>query len=99
MLFALSAHGHAGCDGIVKVKAVTRLSNSVDVVALEQYVERLLPAFWRGRLVLEGVPPDSTARGRSNSHNLHDFHCALRNHQCPQDHHALFSYDCHTRVI
>lgn len=54
VLFALAAHGHAGCDGIVKVKAVTRLSNSVDVVALEQYVQRLLPAFWRGRLALEG---------------------------------------------
>ena len=54
MLFALCAHGHAGCDGIVKVKAVTRLSNSVDVAALEQYVQRLLPAFWRGRLALEG---------------------------------------------
>lgn len=57
MLFALCAHGHAGCDGIVKVKAVTRLSNSVDVAALEQYVQRLLPAFWRGRLALEGAAP------------------------------------------
>lgn len=54
VLFALSAHSKTGSDGLQKLKAITRLSGTLDSEALQQYVQHLIAAFASGRLALSG---------------------------------------------
>lgn len=54
VLFALSAHSKSGSDGLQKLKAISRLSGSLDTAALQQYVQHLMAAFPSGQLTLAG---------------------------------------------
>lgn len=54
VLFALSAHSKTGSEGLQKMKAISRLSASLDSEALQQYVQRLMDAFPSGQLTLAG---------------------------------------------
>jgi hypothetical protein len=56
VLFALSARSKTGGDGLRKLKAVSRLSASLDSAALQYYVNHLMAAFPSGRLTFAGEP-------------------------------------------
>jgi hypothetical protein len=56
VLFALSAHSKTGSDGLQKLKAISRLSGSLDSEALQQYVNHLMASFQSGQLTLAGEP-------------------------------------------
>lgn len=54
VLFALNAHSKNGSDGLQKLKAISRLSGTLDSEALQQYVQHLMAAFPSGQLSLSG---------------------------------------------
>jgi hypothetical protein len=78
VLFALSARSKTGGDGLRKLKAVSRLSASLDSAALQHYVDHLMAAFPSGRLTLAGEPSPPAFK---HMHSLHALTICMDNLQ------------------